>query len=77
MFFDEGKSVTQTCMEVGVCRATLFNWVKEIIELIDKEFTTINLEERRADVVYKIKLKQQEITKSNLSVREKFLPRVL
>lgn len=36
MFFDEGKSVTQTCMEVGVCRATLFNWVKEIIELAEK-----------------------------------------
>ena len=41
------------------------DWVKETrkgnIELVDKEFTTINLEERRADVVYKIKLKQQEI----------------
>jgi len=29
---------------------------KENIELVDKEFTTINLAERRADVIYKIKL---------------------
>ena len=41
------------------------DWVKEVnedkLELVDKEFTTINLEGRRADVVYKIKLKKQEI----------------
>ena len=28
------------------------------IELVDKEFTTVNLEERRADVIYKINLSE-------------------
>ena len=41
------------------------DWVNELneenIELADKEFTTTYLMERRADVIYKIKLKRQEI----------------
>ena len=41
------------------------DWVNELneenIELADKEFTTVSLLERRADVIYKIKLKKQEI----------------
>ena len=40
-------------------------WVDEVnvnnIELVDKEFTTVNLEERRADVIYKINLSDREI----------------
>ena len=41
------------------------DWVNELneenIELADKEFTTSLLIEKRADVIYKIKLKKQEI----------------
>ena len=50
-------------------------WIREIkeenIELVDKEFTTVNLEERRADVVYRIKLKKQEIYFFLLEIQSK------
>lgn len=36
LFFFRGKSITKTCMEVGICRATFYNWSNEILELTEK-----------------------------------------
>lgn len=32
-FFFEGKSITATCLSVGICRTTFFKWMNEILEL--------------------------------------------
>jgi hypothetical protein len=36
LYFFNGKSVVQTCLSVGICRATFFNWTNEILEIAYK-----------------------------------------
>lgn len=36
LFFFKGNSITKTCLEVGICRTTFFNWSNEILELTEK-----------------------------------------
>lgn len=35
-FYFKGKSDIATCMEVGICRQTLYNWQNEVLEIAYK-----------------------------------------
>jgi hypothetical protein len=36
LYFFKGRTIVRTCMEVGICRATFFNWTNEILEIAYK-----------------------------------------
>ena len=36
LYFFRGKSITMTCLSVGISRATFYRWANEIIELTSK-----------------------------------------
>lgn len=36
LYFFEGKTITFTCLEVGICRATFFNWMNEVLYVSEK-----------------------------------------
>ena len=33
LYFLRGKTIVNTCLEVGICRRTFFRWTEEILEL--------------------------------------------
>ena len=36
LYFFKGKTIVNTCLSVGICRATFFNWTNEILEIAYK-----------------------------------------
>ena len=36
LYFFNGKTIVYTCLAVGICRATFFNWANEILEIAYK-----------------------------------------